>query len=175
MNNLTIFEDRGKLKRSAPLMIILGILAAGAGFFAFLFIGGAIGGAIGGGLAGGGGVSAYAGFKRLGLMGKEARVVLAADEAGVKVARDAYQSADSFFPWSDIYIAKAVNKNFALVLIYPDKYIDSLTDKNLKKAARLHMRSYGTPIFVQTTTCAESAEDIAEAVNQMLETHRPPV
>lgn len=175
MEKLTIIEDREMLKSSAPVMIILGILAAiiGVGIFLFL-IGGAIGGALLGGLGFGGISVANTGFKRLGMAKKPARTVVCADEMGVRVAKDAFTNAEIFFPWQDVQSANVVNKAFLLILKNPDEYINSLSDKKDINAAKQYMKKFKTPIFVATSTCKESAGEIAERINKMLQFSESP-
>ena len=170
MQTLTIIEDRGILKKTGPLMIIFGILATiiGVGIFSF-FIRGAIGGALLGGLGAGGITLVYTGFKRLSMANKAARTIIYADETGVKFAKDAYTNADTFIPWHDIQSVNTANKNFLIMLKNPDEYCNSLNNKRDINMAKQSIKKFKTPILVSTTTCKESADEIAERVNQILQ------
>lgn len=176
MEKLTIFEDKNKLRRSVPVLIILGILAIIAGLCIYIYL---IQGAIGGGLCGmflGMGIyAAGTGFKRWNLLYKPARIVVDIDEIGVKVTMNVYLNAYKLFIWQDIQSANAKKNVFLLILKNPDNYISTLCDKKEINIAKTNIKNHMTPIIVDISTCKESAGEIAERINIILQAISTPV
>lgn len=174
MEKLIIAEDKEILKKTAPVMIVSGIIAAVIGIGIYLFIvGGAIGGAILGGVGFSGIMAANTGFKRLKLAKEQPRTVVYADETGLTVPRDDFSNADLFFQWKDIESAcimanKEANKKLLIIIKNPNDYINALTDKKVKNFAKANMKRFKTPIIVSTVTCKESVGEIAKRINNII-------
>jgi len=178
MESLSYLEDKQKLKSSSMKHFIIGLvmMIAGVGFLvftisnfsAFGYLESGFLGALTGGFLFGGFPVITVGVKRLGMQSKPERTILIANRNGLTFAKDIFSEAECLIPWADIQSLAAKNQSTLCInLNNPDAYINSLNG-NEKKQAILNKRKNGTPLVMDLTTCAVSAETVASEVGGIL-------